>query len=141
MDKRCFKCNAVKPASEFYAHPQMADGRLGKCKECNKQDVQANYRLHRNQYAEYDRKRQQKPERRAAKLVYQHKHRQQYPNKAKARYAVSNAIRDGRLMRCPCQLCGATEQIEAHHPDYSRPLDVRWRCFKCHRKEEHGQLS
>ena len=39
MDKRCFKCNMVKPINDFYTHPRMKDGRLGKCKECTKKDV------------------------------------------------------------------------------------------------------
>jgi len=58
------------------------------------------------------------------------------PVKARAREAVANALRRGRLVRpSSCSMCGTTERvIHAHHDDYARPLDVRWLCASCHRK-------
>ena len=41
--KHCFKCNEWKnEEEEFYKHPQMLGGRLGKCKECTKKDTKQN---------------------------------------------------------------------------------------------------
>jgi len=36
--KKCFKCGIAKELSEFYVHPKMGDGHLGKCKSCTKND-------------------------------------------------------------------------------------------------------
>ena len=59
-------------------------------------------------------------------------HRERYPDKYRARTAVGNAVRDGRLTREPCEACGTTERVEAHHDDYSKPLEVRWLCKAHH---------
>lgn len=56
----------------------------------------------------------------------------------KARKQASYAIKRGILQRQPCQVCGTNENIEAHHHDYSKPLDIHWLCGKCH-NEEHKQ--
>lgn len=54
-----------------------------------------------------------------------------------ARNEMSRAIDRGDLVPRPCELCGA-EKSQGHHDDYSRPLDVRWLCSKCHGKQ-HGK--
>lgn len=54
--------------------------------------------------------------------------------------AISNAIRDGKLTRQPCEVRKCKEPFaEAHHDDYSKPLDVRWLCKK-HHTEHHVKL-
>lgn len=71
--------------------------------------------------------------------------------KVRARGKLQRAVKDGRIRREPCefrvvvrtndevrgesrktQLCGEVE-TDAHHDDYSKPLDVRWLCRRHHR--------
>ena len=60
-----------------------------------------------------------------------------YPMTYAAHVITRNAARDGTLIKPNnCSVCGSTEKIEGHHDDYSKPLEVRWLCSKCH-KEWH----
>jgi hypothetical protein len=62
------------------------------------------------------------------------------PEKRKAQKAVEYALKTGKLVKMPCERCGSTEHVHAHHDDYSRPLDVMWLCAK-HHKERHKELA
>lgn len=117
--KKCFKCGEMKPLSEFYRHPQMKDGHLNKCKACTKKDV-----------AEH---RENNPE---SELSTRLKTCAKNPNHKNAYMAVDAALRCGVLIKpTTCSGCGCPDiehRIEAHHYDYSKPLDVIWLCTPCH---------
>jgi hypothetical protein len=49
----------------------------------------------------------------------------------RAHSAVTIALKNGTLLRQPCEVCGA-RRVDAHHDDYSKPLAVRWLCRKHH---------
>lgn len=55
--KECFKCGIKKELGMFYKHPQMQDGRVNKCKECNKKDVRKNYATKKVAYSLYHKNR------------------------------------------------------------------------------------
>ena len=137
--KVCFKCLKEKPLFEFYAHPSAADGHFNKCKVCARLDVKRNYQDGREARRAYERKREASPRRKKLKAEYARRHRARYPEAYAAQCAVYKAVKSGRLARQPCEGCGTTIRVEAHHHDYSKPLEVEWLCFKCHRERGHGQ--
>ena len=139
-EKKCCKCGEVKSLAQYYKHPSMADGHSGKCKECTKVDVKSNRLARLEQYAGYERMRLNRPERQEQIKRCAQNRKQNRPLRVRATYLTSNAIRDGRLVRQPCEVCGTTENVQAHHDDYSKPLDVRWLCF-VHHRQVHGQLK
>lgn len=138
--KTCFKCGLTKPLSEFYKHPQMGDGHLGKCKECTNHDTRANVAMRSEQYAEYERRRFQTPERKAYAKKQQEIYRARHPEKYMARNKFRRAVRDGLIVCQPCVDCGSTENVHGHHEDYSHPLDVTWLCRACH-WQRHAELK
>ena len=54
---------------------------------------------------------------------------------------VSSAKARKILVEQPCEVCGTTIGVEAHHEDYAKPLDVRWLCGPDHRKVTRGRLK
>lgn len=135
--KNCIECGVAKPLLDFYPHPQMADGYLNRCKDCVKSRIKRRRVEAIEEYRQRDRARFKTPERKEVVKRARAKMREEHPEKIKARAAVSNAIRDGRITKEPCHLCG-NPNSEAHHEDYSRPLDVHWVCQECHQTVIHG---
>ncbi|HXJ61921.1 MAG TPA: hypothetical protein VNU68_35225 [Verrucomicrobiae bacterium] len=74
----------------------------------------------------------------AATKISDARTKQKNPEKVAARTAVSAAIKAGKITKKPCERCGEAK-THAHHPDYSKPLDVIWLCHICH-AAEHGRL-
>lgn len=152
MEKECFCCGQTKPISDFYRHPGMADGHLGKCKECQKSATKTARAKNPGHYKEYDRRRAGLPHRVQARAEYaasakgKEAHARSAakwvaanPNRRAANTILNNAIRDGRVERLPCFVCGYSV-THGHHPDYDRPLDVIWLCAKHHR-EVHSMIG
>lgn len=48
--------------------------------------------------------------------------------------ATASALRLGLIHKGPCQVCGTTENVDLHHPDWTRPLETVPLCRKHHRQ-------
>lgn len=139
--KKCFKCSQLLNLSEFYKHSEMLDGHLNKCKSCTKTDVE-NRRKEKASDIDWvlsERKRHREKSKRYRELGIISKNNAQKkwalnnPEKKQARQRLQYALKLGKLHRHPCFICG--NKAQAHHDDYSKPLDVVWVCSK-----HHGEL-
>lgn len=68
-----------------------------------------------------------------------HFHRGGETQDDRAQNIAEKAILRGVLVPKPCEHCGANGQfsdgrreVQAHHCDYNKPLDVMWLCQRCH---------
>jgi hypothetical protein len=165
----CKVCVTEKPESEFY-HYKGRGGKIrtmGKCKECVKTAVKRRYYSEPEKIRSYERYRYKLPHRKAlAKKIGRRwrsmngdrarkiakawrdrnkarhlSYRKKDPIKYAARCAVGNAVRDGKLKKQPCEVCGSTIRIHAHHDDYTKPLEVRWLCPKHHALVHHPEVA
>jgi len=133
--KQCFKCKKTKAISGFYRHSQMADGTLGKCKECTKKDANAHRNANLDKIRAYDRARALLPHRKKETLRITEEYRKKFPHRSLAVGRVSRALKSGKLKRPnKCALCKKKKKVLAHHDDYSKPLEVVWVCQPCHKQ-------
>ncbi len=101
--KKCFKCGKMKLLDEFYRHPAMGDGHLGKCKDCAKKDVKKRTtKLLKNPlFKEHERKRAREKyyrlyryrKRDSRKMaVAMNKYKKKYPEKILAKCRSNNIV-------------------------------------------------
>ena len=143
--KTCIMCGETKPLSEYYAHPQMADGYLGRCKVCHRKEARRIRSENLERYREYDRQRGKSDERKLSyKIKNKNKRKFEGPIYDKAHNALVRAVKLGKIIRPDhCERCHITCVPQGHHDDYSKPLEVMWLCPICHaqRHRELGKLK
>ena len=151
--KICRKCGEAKDLSQFYKHGQMEDGHLNFCISCKKSDAGEYRNANLERIKEYDRKRGRTEWHKGRSKIYREKlmagnpeeyksmrkqtvkkHREKFREKNLARVILNNAVRDGNILKPEhCGICGGKAKLEAHHFDYSKPLEVIWVCDSCHK--------
>lgn len=136
--KTCTTCKISKPKSEFGNHAISNDGLRYSCKPCSSSDNKAYHEANREK-------------RNAAQAAWNLVHREEinanqrarrrmFPERMAAYKSARRAIKNGKLIKLPCEACGTEESVHGHHENYSKPLEVTWLCIK-HHGERHVEIK
>ncbi len=121
--KRCTMCRIEKPTNLFYRAKEKKSGLTSRCALCLS-------------LAKRNRVRKVTP-------ISTKKARKNYnaanPEKHAAWKKVERALLSGHIFKMPCEKCGS-KNANAHHDDYSRPLDIRWFCG-VHHRQHHALVA
>lgn len=133
---QCPRCFCWNPESDFYKSKKTRNGLTSQCKACHTEGSirTRNEDTKRSANRKYMRlARQRSPE------MFREKEKVYSVNRPKderwkARVVLNQAVRRGNIKKPDaCSRCGCGHLvIEAHHDDYSKPLDVKWLCSECH---------
>ena len=61
------------------------------------------------------------------------KSQKKFPDKLYAGNIVRKLVHQGKLIRGNCEVC-FKPKAQGHHPNYCKPLDIRWLCPEHHRQ-------
>lgn len=134
--KKCSECGHEKPLSEFNKLRKSKDGHQSICRACcsayNKARYASDPERHKGNVRKY---RENNPRK---VLETRLKTCAKSPSRTRANKVVEAALACGELENPGvCYGCGCVageHRIEAHHHDYSKPLDIVWLCTPCHRR-------
>lgn len=124
------------PLESFAKKASNKDGRQERCREC---------------FSAYNKRRYEEKKESIKKRIYAYREENprsvfesrlktclKNPSRTRANKVIEAALAAGIITNPGiCFGCGcddAEHRIEAHHHDYSKPLDVVWLCTPCHRQ-------
>ena len=138
LTKYCPSCKKTKSSDLFGKVKSRGDGLRWYCKKCTIKKANGNSDYF-TKYMKVWRKRhpEQVIKTRIRNAIYQKNN----PEKNLAHVLVYNAIKNGELIRKPCEICGDTNS-EGHHwhgYDKEHQLDVQWLCRKHHARTDRSK--
>lgn len=165
---KCSRCSELKEAIDFGKDKYAVNGLCSSCKICSREQSKKWQRENpektkamQRAYLQSERGKKvrqkwvDKNRKRIVGYVMSHrqtergqetyrkatdKYKENNPEKVRARELAYLARSRGDLIPEPCEVCGTTEDIQGHHDDYSKPLEVRWLC-QTHHSEHHQNLK
>lgn len=141
-----FTCTRCRGLFSFGDMASEGDRIPSYCKPCRNEMHRANRTLTPEHFRSYHRD-YQKTDRLLNPDIVRADDRERYerkkltkPKQVQAQNIVHDDFRSphGKITKQPCEVCGAVAQ--AHHDDYSKPLEVRWLC-PVHHKQEHKECA
>lgn len=117
-EKKCSRCKTITKNVIRFA--KRGEIQYYMCNPCNTKRVSAFY------------KKNPVPQRNAVKRsIAKHRHKQ------RARELLNYHLKKGHITKpTACEKCNLSDvRIQAHHEDYTKPLEVHWLCITCHSLE------
>lgn len=137
----CPVCQTVGPVTLFDFRMRQApkeQWNVRKCKTCAHAEYVARYANPARRETMKAGSRNWKSENPERHAELAREYRKRNPEKIKAQNQLNYAVRKGRIQRQPCEVCGTSDRVHAHHHVSYEPkdwLNVRWLCFECHKTE------
>lgn len=156
--KRCSTCKTQKPMNEFNKNRTRNDGLCYQCRDCQKETSKKYKQSKKGQTVQkrYEKSENGKEARRRAVKKYKQsengktkrkgedkRRREKYPQKIKARVAISHAVVGKKIPSISslrCANCGQNADQYHHYKGYERDnwLKVIPLCRSCHTKEHNS---
>lgn len=136
----CKDCMKLYVKAKYYEDPQKSINKSKKYYKENRDKALLNAKIYReanlDKVVEYQREYRKTDKGKNASNKATSDWYYKNKNKHRAHQTIRRAIKKGCLIKGKiCEICGIdNKQIEGHHWDYDKPLDVVWCCRKCHNK-------
>lgn len=125
--KKCSSCKEFLPLNAFNRNKNRIGGRGSRCKKCIKKWQQNNREKVNRNAREWRKKNPEKYKKTVYKWIDKNR------KKFNAQAVFNDHKRRGNIsLKSACELCGSAENLEAHHFDYGKPLEVTTFCKRCH---------
>lgn len=138
---KCKECDYARQKQWRKENPGKEKAKKKRYRENNPEKIEEdklrqrrNYDRNREARIAYAKEYQQTEHGKQKKQAQRREWTKNNPRVRQAGMKVYKAIQSGRLIRKPCEICGG--EAQAHHEDYSKPLEVRWLC-QTHHAELH----
>lgn len=89
----------------------------------------------------YELKNNKTPHRKKQLVEITKRMREKYPEKNRAREQLRHAVKIGEIIKpLTCEKCNENKQLQGHHENYNKALEVMWLCKSCH-TARHKELN